>query len=142
MKIIFWSQSGNTEGIAKLILKGIEEGGKKAELLEVSSATLEDIKNEDIVILGCPASESEELDESAMEPFVNSLEGNIQGKKVALFGSYGWGDGEWMRNWEERMEAYGANLISEGLIINERPESEEDKEKCINFGKLIAKEAN
>lgn len=77
-----------------------------------------------------------------MEPFVNSLEGNIQGKKVALFGSYGWGDGEWMRNWEERMEAYGANLISEGLIINERPESEEDKEKCINFGKLIAKEAN
>lgn len=142
MKIIFWSQSGNTEGIAKLILKGIEEGGKKAELLEVSSATLEDIKNEDIVILGCPASGSEELDESAMEPFVNSLEGNIQGKKVALFGSYGWGDGEWMRNWEERMEAYGANLISEGLIINERPESEEDKEKCINFGKLIAKEAN
>ena len=142
MKIIFWSQSGNTEGIAKLILKGIEEGGKKAELLEVSSANLEDIKNEDIVILGCPASGSEELDESAMEPFVNSLEGNIQGKKVALFGSYGWGDGEWMRNWEERMEAYGANLISEGLIINERPESEEDKEKCINFGKLIAKEAN
>lgn len=62
MKIIFWSQSGNTEGIAKLILKGIEEGGKKAELLEVSSATLEDIKNEDIVILGCPASGSEELD--------------------------------------------------------------------------------
>lgn len=142
MKIIFWSQSGNTEEIAKLVLKGIEEGGKKAELLEVSSATLEDIKNEAIIVLGCPASGSEELDESAMEPFVNSLEGSIQGKKVALFGSYGWGDGEWMRNWEERMESYGANLISEGLIINESPESEEDKEKCRDFGKLIAKEAN
>ena len=89
MKVIYWSQSGNTEKMANLILEGIELEGKKAELVDVSSVSLDDVKNEEILILGCPASGAEELEESEMEPFVKSLEGNIQGKKVALFGSWG-----------------------------------------------------
>ena len=102
MKVIYWSQSGNTEKMANLILEGIE------------------------------------LEESEMEPFVKSLEGNIQGKKVALFGSWGWGNGEWMTEWEKRMESYGATLISEGLTVQEYPKGE-DEDKCINLGKLIGK---
>ncbi|NFQ58244.1 flavodoxin, partial [Clostridium botulinum] len=115
MKIIYWSQSGNTEKMASLILEGIKSEGGKAELLEVSAVSLDDVKNEEILILGCPASGAEELEESEMEPFVKSLEGLIQGKKVALFVSWGWGNGEWMTEWEKRMESYGAILISEGL---------------------------
>jgi len=138
VRIIYWSQSGNTEKMANLILQGIELEGKKAELVDVSSVSIDDVKNEEILILGCPASGAEELEESEMEPFVKSLEGNIQGKKVALFGSWGWGNGEWMTEWEKRMESYGATLISEGLTVQEYPEGE-DEDKCINFGKLIAK---
>lgn len=138
MKIIYFSQTGNTEKIANLILQGIEVEGKKAKLVEVSSVSLDDAKNEEILILGCSAYGSEELDESEMEPFVKSLEGNIQGKKVALFGSWGWGNGEWMTEWEKRMESYGATLISEGLTVQEYPEGE-DEDKCRDFGKLIAK---
>ena len=138
MKIIYFSQSGNTEKMANLILQGIESEGKKAELLEVSSVSLEDVKNEEILILGCSAYGSEELEESEMEPFVKSLEGNIQGKKAILFGSWGWGNGEWMTEWENRMESYGATLISEGLTVQETPEGE-DENRCISFGKLIAK---
>ncbi|MDS0524389.1 flavodoxin [Clostridium sp. SHJSY1] len=138
MKIIYFSQTGNTEKMANLILEGIESEGKKAELVEVSNTTLHDVKNEKILILGCSAYGSEELEESEMEPFVNSLEGNVQGKKVALFGSWGWGNGEWMREWEKRMESYGATLISEGLTVQESAEGD-DEEKCKDFGKLIAK---
>lgn len=82
MKIIYWSQTGNTEKMANLILEGIESEGEKAELVEVSSVSLNDVKNEKILILGCPASGAEELEESEMEPFIKSLEGNIQGKKL------------------------------------------------------------
>lgn len=138
MKIIYWSQSGNTEKMANLILEGIESEGKKAELVQVSSVTVDDVKDEEIIILGCPAYGAEELEEGEVEPFVKSLEGNIEGKKVALFGSWGWGDGEWMKEWETRMESYGAILISEGLTVQEYPEGE-DEDRCINFGKLIAK---
>ncbi|MBD7912353.1 MULTISPECIES: flavodoxin [Clostridium] len=138
MKIIYWSQTGNTEKMASLIKEGIESEGKKAELVQVSEVSLEDVKNEEILILGCPSSGAEELEEIDMEPFVQSLEGNINGKKVALFGSWGWGNGEWMLEWESRMKSYGAELISEGLTVQEYPEGE-DEEKCIDFGKRIAK---
>ncbi len=138
MKIIYFSQTENTEKMAGLILEGIESEGKEAELVEVSGVSLEDAKNEEILILGCSAYGAEELDETEMEPFVKSLEGNIQGKKVALFGSWGWGNGEWMKEWEKRMESYGALLISEGLTVQESPEGE-DEGKCVSFGRLIAK---
>ena len=93
--------------------------------------------NEEIIILGCPSQGAENLEEGSMEPLVEALEDKINGKKAALFGSYGWGDGEWMRNWEERMESNGAVLIGEGLIVNEMPE-DENEQLCIDFGKKIA----
>lgn len=94
MRIIYWSQTWNTEKIAELIKKGIELEGKSAKLVKVSDITVEYIKNEEIIIIGCPACGVETLDETEMEPFINSLQGEIDGKKVALFGSYGWGTGD------------------------------------------------
>lgn len=138
MKIIYWSQTGNTAKIAELIKQGIEIEGKKAELVEVSAVSVNDIKDEEVIIIGCPACGVETLDETEMEPFISSLEGNIEGKKIALFGSYGWGTGEWMETWEERMKEYGGELISNGLIINEQPEDNDNE--CIEFGKLIARQ--
>ncbi|MBX9136478.1 MULTISPECIES: flavodoxin [unclassified Clostridium] len=138
MRIIYWSQTGNTEKIAELIKKGIELEGKSAKLVKVSDITVEYIKNEEIIIIGCPACGVETLDETEMEPFINSLQGEIDGKKVALFGSYGWGTGEWMEAWQERMQSYGGVLISDGLIVNE--EEIDNNSEIIEFGKLIAKQ--
>lgn len=138
MKVIYWSQTGNTERMAELIAKGIEERGKSAELVELSGVSIDDLKDEEVIIFGSPAYGAEELEETEVEPFVASLEGNINGKKVALFGSWGWGDGAWMKDLEERIKSYGAELIGEGLTVKELPEGE-DEARCIEFGKLIAK---
>ena len=100
MKIVYYSGSGNTEKMANLIAEGIKEEGKTAELINVSSAGLDVFDNEDIVILGCPAMGDEVLEEAEFEHFMEGISDKISGKKVALFGSYGWGDGQWMRDWQ------------------------------------------
>lgn len=137
MKIVYYSGTGNTKAMADLISEGIKSKGKEVELLEVLDSKVEDIINEEVIILGCSSNGVEQLDEEYMEPFVESLEGKIKGKKVALFGSWGWGDGQWMKEWEERMKSYGAELIAEGLTVQEMPEGE-DEEKCREFGRSIA----
>ena len=139
MKVIYWSQTGNTQKMAELIAKGIEEGGKKAELVELDNISIDDLNDEKVIILGSPASGTEELEETQVEPFVQSLEGKIQGKKVALFGSWGWGEGEYLTNLEERMKSYGGEIVGESLSVMESPEGE-DEAKCVEFGKLIAQQ--
>lgn len=137
MKIVYYSGTGNTEKMANLIAKGIESGGKDAEVVNVSAAGLDVFDNEDVVILGCPAMGDEVLEEGEFEPFIEEISSKLSGKKVALFGSYGWGDGQWMRDWQDRMESLGCTLIGDGLIINYEPEDESPE--CINFGLEIAK---
>ncbi|MDR1774186.1 MAG: flavodoxin [Clostridioides sp.] len=138
MKIVYWSGTGNTEEMANLIGNGITESGKNVELISVSDAKADIFDDEEIIILGCPAMGDEVLEESEFDPFIESIEGKVSNKKVALFGSYGWGDGKWMKDWEERMSSCGANLICEGLIVNGYPEGDCGKE-CIEFGKNIAR---
>ena len=111
MKIIYYSNSGNTEKMANLIAEGIINTGKTAEVINVSNANVNIFDDEDVVILGCPAMGDEVLEESEFEPFMEEISTRIQGKKVALFGSYGWGDGQWMRDWQERVESLGCTLI-------------------------------
>ena len=89
------------------------------------------------LILGCPAMGDEVLEEAEFEHFMEGISDKISGKKVALFGSYGWGDGQWMRDWQDRVESLGCTLIDDGLIINYEPE--DNSPECINFGKEIAK---
>lgn len=136
MKVVYWSSTGNTERMAQMLADELEKLGVKAELEEVSNADPEELKKEEIIIMGCPAMGDEELEEGEMEPFVQELEKNLSGKKVGLFGSYDWGDGEWMRRWEERMQSAGAEVIGT-VIANNEPDEEAQKNLEELAGKLI-----
>ena len=136
-RVIYWSQTGNTEEMANAVAEGINEAGGEAEVLEVTDISPEDLSDDKAFALGCPAMGDEVLEEGDMEPFVEELEASVKDKKIALFGSYGWGDGEWMRSWVERMQNAGAEIVTgEGLIVQESPE-DEDLEKCKNLGKAL-----
>lgn len=134
--IVYWSGSGNTEEMANLISKGLQEKGESPKLLNVSKASKSDVEAAEIVLLGSPSMGDEVIEECEMEPFIEDIKDVVSGKPVALFGSYGWGSGEWMKNWEERMEGYGVRLSGEGLIVNGYPEGE-DVNRCIEFGKAL-----
>jgi flavodoxin short chain len=136
MKIVYWSGTGNTEKIAGLIKEGFAQAGKDAETILVSDVNVDEILKEDVLVLGCSAMGDEVLEESEFEPFIDEISNKISGKKVALFGSYGWGDGQWMRDFEERMIGYGCIIIDEPLIIQNEPDGNE--QNCIDFGKKIA----
>lgn len=136
--VIYWSQTGNTEAMAKAVGEGIIQGGKDAVVLEVGSADTDMLKDAQAFALGCPAMGAEVLEEDEMEPFVCELEGKVSGKSIGLFGSYGWGDGQWMREWEDRMKAAGAVIAGdEGIICNDAPD-EDILNKCRELGKKLA----
>lgn len=136
--VVYWSGTGNTKVMAECIKEGIDAAGKEAVLQTVSEASIDELKSASVFALGCSSQGAEVLEEAEMEPFVADLEAHCGGKKIALFGSYGWGDGEWMRNWVERMEAAGAQIIGgEGLIANESPD-DDAQDACRAFGKQIA----
>ena len=129
--VIYWSGTGNTEQMAQAIAEGAG-----ADLFAVSDFSG---KLYDRVAFGCSAMGDEVLEESEFEPFFAEVEGELSGKTIALFGSYGWGDGQWMRDWVDRAKADGAVVFGdEGLIVNETP-SEEDLENCKQFGENFAK---
>ncbi len=138
--VIYWSMSGNTQAMAEAIAKGINDSGKEAVVQYVSEASVSELQDAKVFALGCPAMGAEVLEEGEMEPFVSEVEGIAAGKKIALFGSYGWGDGQWMRDWEERMSGCGAAIINgAGLICHETPDDAMISE-CVNLGKQIAAE--
>jgi len=125
MKVIYWSGTGNTEAMAKMLGEGIEAAGGSAEVLDVSNVLAESLRGETVFALGCPAMGDEELEEGEMEPFVQEIEKFAAGKQIALFGSYDWGDGEWMRSWEERMKDAGADVVGgAGVMANNEPDDE------------------
>ncbi len=133
--LVYWSGTGNTKVMAELIQNGIEAAGKSTDSYEVGEVKADIVDSYSNIVLGCPSMGAEVLEEEEMEPFVAEIESKVAGKKVALFGSYGWGDGEWMRDWQERMAGAGADMLSdEGLIVMEAPEGDE----CIDYGKEIA----
>ena len=96
ISVVYWSGTGNTQAMAEAVAEGIKAAGQEAELLEVGNADAKTVAEEAAFALGCPAMGAEVLEESEMEPFVEELESYVSGKKILLFGSYGWGDGEWM----------------------------------------------
>ena len=123
--VVYWSQTGNTKEMAEAVGEGITAAGKAAKVVEVGSVSAEELKEAAVFALGCPAMGAEVLEEEEMEPFVAEVEKFASGKKIALFGSYGWGDGEWMRDWEARMQNAGAELVGgAGVMCNEAPDAE------------------
>ena len=133
---------GVEQGILRLWRKPLQKGSETAEqmrvLMEVGNADAAALAEEKAFALGCPSMGAEQLEEAEMEPFVEALEPLVAGKTILLFGSYGWGDGEWMRDWADRMKNAGAVLIrEEGIITNEAPD-DEALEECRAAGKELA----
>lgn len=138
VKIVFWSQGGNTAAMAAAVAEGVQEAGSKAEIINVSDASAADLQSMKGFALGCPAMGAEVLEEMEMEPFMCELEGSLAGKSVGLFGSYGWGDGQWMRDWEERCRAAGAAVVGgEGVICQETPDDDAIA-SCRALGRALA----
>ena len=136
--VAYWSQTGNTQAMAEAVGEGIQAAGKKALVAEIGSVSMDALKNASAFAMGCPAMGAEVLEEAEMEPFVMEVETFASGKNIGLFGSYGWGDGEWMRSWTERMTAAGATVVGgEGVICQEAPD-EEALENCRALGKALA----
>ncbi len=118
--VIYWSGTGNTEAMAKAVAEGAKSAGADFDLL--TCADVNSVDGYDAVALGCPAMGAEELEDSEFLPVLESIEAALAGKKVALFGSYGWGDGEWMRSWEARCAEKGITLAADSVIVNEAPD--------------------
>lgn len=135
--IIYWSGTGNTEAMANAIFDGAKEVNADIKLFSVDQITADEAKDYNNLILGCPAMGAEELEEGEFEPFFAELEVNLSSKNVALFGSYGWGDGEWMREWEKRVTDAGAKLANESVIVNDSPD-EDAVTACNGLGKIVA----
>ena len=132
--VIYWSGTGNTKLMAEAVAEGI---GTAADLKSVSDITPEQAAEYSALALGCSAMGAEVLEEYEFEPFFTALEPFLQGKKVVIFGSYGWGDGEWMQNWEETCKNDGASLACDSVICNETPDDEAEA-NCVNLGKALA----
>lgn len=130
--VIYWSGTGNTEAMANAVAEG---AGVDAMTVSDFSG---DVADFDALAFGCPAMGAEVLEEDEFEPFFTGIESKLSGKKVFLFGSYGWGDGEWMRNWQDRVTAAGAELVGgEGYTVNEAP-SDDDLAKLKAIGAELA----
>ena len=137
--VIFWTQGGNTGQMAQAVGDGVTAEGKEVVYLQPGEAKVDELKNVAGFAMGCPAMGDEVLEESEMEPFVAEVETIVKGKTVALFGSYGWGDGQWMRDWTQRMKNAGATVIGgEGVIAHEAPDADAVL-ACNELGKSLAR---
>lgn len=123
--VVYWSGTGNTEAMAMAVAEGAKGKGAEVSVITAAEFSPEQVSEYSAIAFGCPSMGSEQLEESEFEPMFAALEGSLNGKKIALFGSYGWGDGQWMRDWVQRAQDDGAQLFSEeGLICNETPDDD------------------
>lgn len=136
--VVYWSQSGNTQAMAEAVGKGASDAGKEAIVQFVSDASVNDLAGVKGFALGCPAMGAEVLEEEEMEPFVSAVEGIASGKTIVLFGSYGWGDGQWMREWVDRMKSAGATVLGGEDAICAGFPSDDCLSVCESLGKQLA----
>lgn len=122
--VIYWSGTGNTEAMAEAVLAGMKDAGADAVMLTPDQVDAASVGKYDAIAFGCPAMGSEMLEESEFEPMFSSVKGSLGGKKIALFGSYGWGDGDWMQIWEDDCRAAGINLVHDSVICNGEPDAQ------------------
>ena len=135
--VVYWSGTGNTEAMAQAVAEGMKNAGAEVTVLTCDQASADSLSGYGAVAFGCPAMGSEVLEEMEFEPMFDACKNSLGGKKVALFGSYGWGDGEWMRSWEKNCEDAGVNLAVESVICCEAPD-EAALEACRAPGKALA----
>ena len=135
--VIYWSGTGNTEAMAQAVAKGAQGAGASAQLFPVSDFDAGKLAQFDAIAFGCPAMGSEALEDTEFEPMFESVKANLADRKVALFGSYGWGDGEWMRSWEESCADAGITLAADSVICNDAPDDEAIN-ACKALGAVLA----
>ena len=135
--VVYWSSTGNTEAMAQAVAEGARKAGASAELFTATEFDGGKVDAFDAIAFGCPAMGAEELEDSEFAPMFESCESKLSGKKIALFGSYGWGDGEWMRSWEETCRGDGADLVSEGVVCLETPD-DDALNACRELGASLA----
>lgn len=133
--VVYWSGTGNTQAMAEAVVSGAKEKGAEVTLYGASEFDPSLAAGFDAIAFGCPAMGAEELEETEFEPVFSACD--IKDKKIALFGSYGWGDGEWMRTWEERCREAGAVLVGESVICNDAPDDDTIL-SCNKLGEAIA----
>ena len=130
--VVYWSGTGNTEMMARAVAKGAD-----AELFTAADFTPDKAAGFDAIAFGCPAMGAEELEDGEFQPMFDAVKDALKGKKIALFGSYDWGDGEWMRTWAANCEADGLTLAAEPVICNNTPD-DEGLANCEALGKALA----
>ncbi len=135
--VVYWSGTGNTQTMAEKVEAGAKQAGAETALFEAADFDGSMLDRFDAVAFGCPSMGSEQLEPDVFEPMFSGCAGGLKGKKIALFGSYGWGDGEWMRNWEDVCISAGALLVCASVICNESP-GEAEKNACEKMGKALA----
>lgn len=137
--VVYWSGTGNTESMAVKVSEGAKSAGAEVSTFTAGEFSSDKIDEFDAVAFGCPSMGCEQLEDTEFEPMFNDCESKLSGKKIALFGSYGWGDGEWMRNWEETCKNDGAVLVCDSVICNDAPDTDAE-ESCVALGKALAAE--
>ena len=135
--VVYWSGTGNTEIMANKVAEGAKAGGAEVEVFEAEGFSADKMDEFDAVAFGCPAMGDEVLEEDEFEPMFDGCKDALKDKKIALFGSYGWGDGEWMRLWEDSCVSDGALLARSSVICNEAPD-ENIKKQCSELGAALA----
>lgn len=135
--VLYWSGTGNTQAMAEAVAEGASENGAQVQLFTPSEFGTEGLDAFDAAAFGCPAMGDEVLEESEFAPLFDSIKGQLAGKRIALFGSYGWGDGEWMRNWEDDCRDAGANLAVDSVMANNEPD-DDALEACKALGAALA----
>ena len=122
--VVYWSSTGNTEAMANAVVEGIRENAGEAALFTTAQFDAGQMDAYDAIAFGCPAMGAEELEETEFAPMFDGCKSKLSSKKIALFGSYGWGDGEWMRTWEDTCKSEGAVLVCDSVICNETPDAD------------------
>ena len=135
--VVYWSGTGNTEAMAGAVAEGVKEKGGEAVVLTAGEFDASMAGSFDGFAFGCPSMGAEQLDDSEFEPMFDACKSSLPGKPVALFGSYGWGDGEWMRNWEADCAANGITLACDSVICNDAPD-DDAKAACCALGAALA----
>ena len=134
--VVYWSGTGNTEQMANAVASGVMANHAQVSVFTASEFDASTLNNFDAVAFGCPAMGAEVLEEDEFEPMFNMCKPQLKNKKIALFGSYGWGDGEWMRNWEDNCRSNGICLACESVICNDAPD-DEALESCKKLGAAL-----
>lgn len=135
--VVFWSGTGNTEAMANAVEAGAKGKGAEVSVFGPADFGADKLSGFDGIAFGCPAMGAEVLEEAEFDPMFTSIENSLSGKKIALFGSFGWGDGQWMRDWEDRCRNAGANLVTDSVIANNAPDADA-LEKCSDLGAALA----